>query len=164
MSLALSLQTVVSVSRSDDPAVKGAFTELGDVETIEITPRPEYKLHKGPTLTGRRRKYLVPIGAELDFSFTLTELDGHVWERIFLTDALNPTGNQSFAPLEVGAPWQGWVRLSQRSGEGALRNVVDLFCVLTVEPVTMGPDEVSVVFRGEVLESALNTGSLTDLE
>lgn len=164
MPLALSLQTFVSVSRSDDPAVKGSFTALGDIESIEITPRPEYKIHKGPTLTGRRRKYMVPIGAELDVSFTLTELSGFAWERIFLTDALAMTGDQSYTPMDVGAPWQGWVRIVQRDGAGAQRNAVDLFCVVTVDPVSQGPDEISLNVKCEVLDSALNTGSLSSLE
>ena len=165
MPLALSIQTVVSFSRAADPeAAKGTFTELGDIEEIEITPRPEYKIHKGPTLKGRRRKYVVPIGAEMDVSFTLTEMSGFAWERVFLTDALSETGDQTYTPMEVGAPYQGWVRFTQRSGEGTLRNVVDLYCAVTVDPVRMGPDELSLSCKCEVLESSLATGALTNLE
>ena len=163
MPKALSLQTFVSVARSDDPALKPAFTDLGDIDTIDLAPRPQYKMHTGPTLHGRRRKYAVAIGAELDIGFTLTELSGLVWEQLFLTAALNPTGNQSYTVLGLGQAWQGFVRFLQRDGAGTQCNTVDVYGVLTAEATTFGTDEVAVKFKLEVLESALATGSLTNL-
>lgn len=164
MAKALSLMTFVSLARSTDPAVKPAFTALGAIEDIEVTPRPQYVIHSAPTTLGRRRQYAVPIGAELDFQFTLKELSGAAWEMIWLTAALSMTGDQSFDPLGGTGPWQGFVRIEQRSGEGTLRNSVDIYAVLTVDPVRMGPDQVMVTIKGEALESTLNTGALTDLE
>lgn len=158
------MQTFVYLARSDNPAVKPAFVTIGDIEEIEVTPRPEYKLHKGPTPNGRRRKYLVPIGAELDFGFTITEMSGWTWEQVWLADQLSLTGDQSYGPLEAGRPWQGFVRFQQYDGSGALKNTVEIFAALTVNPVRMGADEVQVSVKGEALESALNTGSLTNLE
>lgn len=163
MAKALALQTFVYLARSADPAVKPAFVSVGDIDEVEVTHRPNYKLHSGPTVRGRRRKYVVPIGAELDFSFTLTELSGWTWEQIFGTDPLNLTGNQQYNPLEVGQPWQGFVKFQQYDGSGTLKNTVDIYAALTPNSVRMGADEVQVSIKGEALESTLNTGSLTDL-
>lgn len=163
MPRAQSLQTFISLARTSDPAVKPAFIAIGDVEDFEVTSRPTYKSHSGPTAVGRRRKYMVPIGAEIDIAFTVTEMSGATWERMWLAAPLNMTGNQTYSPLGAGEPWQGFVRLTQKDGSGSTRNTVDVFCALTVDPVRMGPDEISVSFKGEVYESALNTGTLTNL-
>lgn len=163
MAKALALQTYMYLSRSDNPAVKPAFVAIGDIEEVEITPRPEYKLHKGPTARGRRRKYLVPIGAELDFGFTITEMSGFTWEQIWMAAELALTGNQQYNPLEAGRPWQGFVKFQQYDGDGVLKNTVDIFAALTITTVRMGADEVQISVKGEALESTLNTGSLTDL-
>jgi hypothetical protein len=158
---ALNLQTYVFVCRG---STKSTFTAIGDISEVEITPKPTYKIHSGPTTRGRRRKSVVPIGAELDFGFTISEMSGFVYENLFLTSALTMTGTQQYNPMEGTTPWVGWVKFQQYDGGGTLKNIVDVYCALTAESTRLPDnDEVTVKFKGEVLENTSTTGQLENL-
>jgi|GEM_PF-5554410 hypothetical protein len=105
----------------------------------------------------------IPSQQNLEVGFTIGEINPTVWQAMWLSDTIGPTGpSAAFVPLSASGFMKGWVRLDQYDHNNTHVSRAEFWASLRLNgSVSIGEDDAlraPLVFK--VFQNALNTGSL----
>ena len=106
----------------------------------------------------------IPSQQNLEIGFTIGEINPTVWQAIWLSGAIGPTGPSApFVPLAASGFVKGWVRLDQYDHNNTLVSTAEFWASLRLNgSVTMDEnDAVRAPLMFKVFQNALNSGTLS---
>lgn len=150
---------LVSSSAKPDHSPTSNWTSIGDVEEATLAPKiTEESVFSPLSAGGYGRSELFFKTAEFSIAAVIQDMSELFFELLTLS---TPVSSHAIAPLAATGRLKGWFNLVQRDQAGTQISTIEVYGLAKVNAVKFGNGHAKGTLEIEVLNNALNTGTLS---